>query len=66
MSNCPDKYRYMLVKLGLKSGSTCRALSSRRPDFARWLVNQIPEGLTLADLLISFAEDAFEEETKDD
>ena len=62
MSNCPDKYRYMLVKLGLKSGSTCRALSSRRPDFARQLINSVPDGSTLAERLIVIAEEKYNEE----
>ena len=62
MANCPDRFRYMLVKLGLKSGSVCRALSTQEKDFAQWLINGVPPKETLAGHLITIAKQKYKDE----
>jgi len=56
---CPDKYRYMLVKLGLKTGSVCRSLSPCDKGFAQWLINGVPPEDTLSDHLMAIAQDKY-------
>jgi len=59
-----DRYRYILVREGVKMGSLGGPLSLRKKEFAEWLCEQVPRDgeATVVDVLMSIADDAFFEE----
>lgn len=57
-----ERYRYILVKQGLKVGSIAQPMSRRSKEFAYWLVDQVPEGATIADVLMAMADDVYNSE----
>lgn len=63
-AKCPDRYRYILVREGVKMGSLGGPLTARTKEFTEWLCKQVPRDgeATVVDVLMSIADDEFNRE----
>lgn len=60
-----DKWMYEHAP-DVKAGSVRPALVNQDPEFIAWLMGQIPQGGTIAELLVAMALDTYEQEKADE
>lgn len=59
-----DNLRPVLRYSNVKTGSVADRLREAEPEFQRWLLSQVPEGSTVADLAMAAIYDVYLDETQ--
>ena len=57
-----DYTTLLAMKSGVKLGATGAALNRNDPAFTDWLVDQVPEGGTISEVLVAIALDTWNEQ----